>query len=71
MPAVVRPTGLQWGDNDGSLWIVGGGGALTEFGTTSLGASGAPTPSVRLDVAGHSLLWSVAFWPRPRGLPLN
>lgn len=64
------PTGLAF-DNDGSLWVVGGDGALTKFTAASLAASGAPEPSVRLDIAGHSLLWSLAFWPLVRGVPVN
>jgi sugar lactone lactonase YvrE len=64
------PVGLAF-DGDGNLWVVGGTGALTEFARSSLGASGAPAPSARLHVSGHSVFWSVAFWPRPAGLPLN
>ncbi len=62
------PVGLAF-DGEGNLWVVGGGGALTKYAAASLGASGAPEPSARLDVAGHTLLWSMAFWPRPAGLP--
>jgi sugar lactone lactonase YvrE len=65
--SLTLPTGLAF-DSDGSLWVVGGDGALTKFASESLAASGAPVPSARLDIAGHSLLWSIAFWPRPRGL---
>lgn len=63
------PVGLAF-DGDGSLWVVGGEGILTKFGRASLGASGAPEPSARLRIADYSLIWSVAFWPRPAGLPL-
>src|SRR2546422_3575484 len=64
------PVGLAF-DAEGSLWVVGGAGTLTKFARTSLGASGAPEPSARLTIAGHQVLWSAAFWPRPAGLPLN
>ena len=64
------PVGLAF-DAEGSLWVVGGGGALTRFAAASLTASGATAPSTRLDVSGHSLFWSLAFWPRPAGLPLR
>lgn len=64
------PVGLAF-DGDGNLWVVGGTGALTRFARASLGASGAPAPSARLQVSGHSLFWSIAFWPKPDGLPLN
>ncbi len=64
------PVGLAFAE-DGSLWVVGGAGALTKFAPASIGASGAPVPSARLKVSGHSVFWSVAFWPKPAGLPLN
>jgi len=58
-------------DGDGNLWVVGGGGVLTEFARASLGVTGAPVPSGRFQLAGYSLFWNVAFWPKPAGLPLN
>lgn len=61
------PVGLAF-DGEGSLWVMGGGGALTRFAAASLAASGATAPSTRLDVSGHTLFWSLAFWPRPAGL---
>jgi len=64
------PAGLAF-DADGSLWVMGGAGALEKFSSAALGATGAPAPSVRLAITGHTLFWSVAFWPRPAGLPLN
>src|SRR5437867_5210956 len=68
--SLALPVGLAF-DAEGSLWVVGGAGSLTKFARTSLGASGAPEPSARLTIAGHQVLWSAAFWPRPAGLPLN
>lgn len=61
------PVGLAF-DGEGSLWVLGGGGALTRFAAASLAASGATAPSTRLDVSGHTLFWGIAFWPRPAGL---
>ena len=68
--SLALPVGLAF-DAEGSLWVVGATGALTKFARTSLGASGAPEPSARLTMPGHSVLWSAAFWPKPAGLPLN
>ncbi len=64
------PLGLAF-EQDGSLWVVGGTGVLVKFAPASLGASGAPVPSVRLRISGRVLFWSVALWPKPTGLPLN
>ena len=64
------PVGLAF-DDDGGLWVIGGAGALTQLAPASLGATGAPAPSARLKVSGRTLFWSVAFWPKPTGLPLN
>jgi sugar lactone lactonase YvrE len=64
------PTGLAF-DPDGSMWVMGGTGALEKFPRTSLGASGAPAPSVRLTFTNYNLFWNVAFWPKPAALPLN
>jgi sugar lactone lactonase YvrE len=64
------PVGLAF-DGDGNLWVVGGGGVLTEFARASLGVTGAPVPSGRFQLTGYSLFWNVAFWPKPAGLPLN
>jgi sugar lactone lactonase YvrE len=58
-------------DSEGSLWVMGGIGALEKFPKTSLAASGAPAPSVRLTFTNYTLFWNVAFWPKPTGLPLN
>jgi sugar lactone lactonase YvrE len=64
------PVGLAF-DGDGGLWVVGGAGGLTRFSKASLGVTGIPAPSSKLSIAGHALFWSVAFWPRPAGLPLR
>lgn len=68
--SLMIPSGLAF-EADGSLWVMGGAGALEKFASASLGASGAPSPSVRLGVTGYVLFWSVALWPKPAGLPLN
>ncbi len=64
------PAGLAF-DNDGSLWVMGGAGALEKFPRSALNATGAPAPGVRIGVTGYVLFWSVAFWPTPAPLPLN
>jgi len=64
------PLGLAF-DGAGSLWVVGGEGSVIEYDHSSLAASGAPEPTLRLQLTGRLLLWSAAFWPKPAGLPLN
>jgi sugar lactone lactonase YvrE len=64
------PFGLAF-DSDGSLWVMGGADALEKFSRTSIAATGAPSPSVRVRLPGYILFWNVAFWPKPTGLPLN
>ncbi|MGH7702347.1 MAG: hypothetical protein ACREMO_04600 [Gemmatimonadales bacterium] len=64
------PEGLAF-DAGGNLWVMNLGGALEQFGRADLGSSGAPAPRARLVVSGHLDFWSVAFWPKPAGLPLN
>lgn len=66
---VIHPVGLAF-DAAGNLWVAGGSGTLTQFARASLGATGAPAPSARFQLTGYTLLWSVAFWPKPAGLPL-
>lgn len=68
--SVNLPEGLAF-DADGSLWVMNGDGVLEKFGSTALGSSGSVAPTVRLALTGHVLFWSVAFWPKPPGLPLN
>jgi len=64
------PFGLAF-DGEGSLFVIGGAGGLTKFLKKSLGVTGSPAPAAKLTVAGHSFFWSVAFWPKPAGLPLR
>jgi sugar lactone lactonase YvrE len=64
------PTGLAF-DSEGSLWVMGGTGALEKFPKASLAATGAPAPSMRLTFSNYNLFWNVAFWPKPIGLSLN
>lgn len=68
--ALGNPVGLAF-DTDGAMWVVGDADAVEKFPKTSLGATGAPAPSVRLTLANYTLFWNVAFWPKPSGLPLN
>jgi sugar lactone lactonase YvrE len=64
------PAGLAF-DSEGSLWVMGGTGILEKFPRASLAASGAPAPAVTLRLKDYLLFWSVAFWPKPPGLPIN
>jgi sugar lactone lactonase YvrE len=64
------PAGLAF-DSDGSLWVMGGTGALEKFPRAALNTTAAPSPSVRIGLTGYVLFWSVAFWPTPASLPLN
>jgi sugar lactone lactonase YvrE len=68
--SLTLPAGLAF-DADGSLWVLGGTGSLTNFASASLGATGAPVPAARLQISGESLFWGVALSPRPAGLPLH
>jgi sugar lactone lactonase YvrE len=65
-----NPVGLAF-DAEGDLWVVGRTGTLARIASTSLGVTGTPAPGALLQINGHSLFWSLAFWPRPAGLPLN
>jgi sugar lactone lactonase YvrE len=60
------PVGLAF-DGGGNLWVLGGAGGLTKYAQSSLGRSGPVAPSAQLEIAGHTLFWSLAFWPRPVG----
>ncbi|HET9275594.1 MAG TPA: NHL repeat-containing protein [Gemmatimonadales bacterium] len=64
------PTGLAF-DADGSLWVGGATGVLTQVRPATLIASGSPAPTARLTIAGHSIFWSAAFRTNPAGLPLH
>jgi sugar lactone lactonase YvrE len=65
-----NPVGVAF-DVEGDLWVVGRTGALARLAGTSLRATGSPAPSASLQISGHSLFWSLAFWPRPPGLPFD
>jgi sugar lactone lactonase YvrE len=64
------PTGLAF-DSTGNLWVANGDGVLDKFNSETLRTSGAPVPNVTVQLRGVPLLWNIAFWPKPRGLPLN
>ena len=68
--ALSVPVGLAF-DADGSLWVVGGTGALTRYSPAALSESGAAAPMLRSQIAEGSLFWNIAFWPIPQGLPLG
>jgi sugar lactone lactonase YvrE len=64
------PAGLAF-DTEGSLWIMGGQGTLSKFTAGSIAGSGNAEPLLQVKLANSVLLWSVAFWPKPSGFPLN
>lgn len=64
------PAGVAF-DQIGNLWITGAAGIVSKFTIQDIAASGPAAPSVRVEVADHLLLWSIAFWPKPSGFPLN
>jgi sugar lactone lactonase YvrE len=68
--SLALPVGLAF-DDQGSLWVIGATGMLSKFVRGSLTVSGSPVPSTVIRIVDHSLFWSVAFWPKPEGLPLN
>jgi sugar lactone lactonase YvrE len=68
--ALAVPVALAF-DAAGSLWVIGGTGALTKYTRAGLQVSGAAIPALRAQIAERSLFWSIAFWPIPSGLPLG
>jgi sugar lactone lactonase YvrE len=68
--SVSVPTGLAF-DDAGALWVVSGDGLLARYDRLQLTASGEPSASASLRVDAHVMLWSLAFWPKVRGLPIN
>jgi sugar lactone lactonase YvrE len=68
LPAL--PLGLAF-DDHGNLWVAYAEGVLTQYDQAALAVSGAPVPAVRVVINDHQLFRSLAFWPKPAGLPLN
>ena len=68
--ALPAPVGLAF-DSEGNLWAMSTTGILEKFAAADLAASGTRTPAVRLQLTDYLLLWGIAFWPVPEGLPLN
>jgi sugar lactone lactonase YvrE len=64
------PLGLAF-DEHQNLWVVYAEGVVTEYDHAALAASGTPAPAVRLMIKDHVLFRSLAFWPKPAGLPLR
>lgn len=58
-------------DAAGSLWVMSNTGILEKFAAADLATSGTRAPAVRLELTDYLLLWGIAFWPVPEGLPLN
>lgn len=65
-----HPLGLAF-DAAGNLWVVNANGVVSGFAKASLDASGSPLPIAQVQISGHSSFWSLAFWPKPAGLPLH
>lgn len=68
--ALPVPVALAF-DAAGNLWAMSSTGILEKFAAADLTASGTRTPAVRLELSDYTLLWGIAFWPVPEGLPLN
>ena len=64
------PAGLAF-DSFGNLWVAGASGVLTRFSLATITASGDAEPDAQIRLPNNALLWSVAFWPKPVGFPLN
>lgn len=67
---LIIPVALAF-DAEGSLWVMGGSGGLKKFEPDALDGEGSQQSSVKIVVSDHVLFWSIAFWPKPAGLPLN
>jgi sugar lactone lactonase YvrE len=64
------PLGLAFDDQE-NLWVVYAEGLLARYDHAAIAVSGDPTPAVRLIIPDHVVFRSLAFWPRPAGLPVN
>jgi sugar lactone lactonase YvrE len=64
------PLGVAFDDHQ-NLWVAYAEGELSRYDRAMLAASGAPAPAVRVVVSDLQLFRSIAFWPKPAGLPLN
>lgn len=69
-PSLGNPVGLAF-DPEGNLWIMNNWGTLSKFSIASIAASGPSAPDLQIEIEGHAFLWSIAFWPKPSGFPLN
>ncbi len=69
-PGTATPTGLAF-DSTRALWVMGADGTLAKLDRASLAVSGQPPVSAILGLPGRTLFWSIAFWPKVNGLPLN
>ena len=64
------PVGIAF-DAEGSIWIAGAQGVLSKFTAASIAASGPDEPVLQVKLQNNVLLWSIAFFPKPVGFPLN
>jgi hypothetical protein len=46
-------------------------GVLTKFMALEIAASGRVVPNLQIRIPDRVLFWSIAFWPKPAGFPLN
>lgn len=69
--SIDEPVALAF-DTDGSLWVMdGANGQLSKFPRSALAQTTSRAPALILTPSGYTLFWSIAFWPKPAGLPLN
>jgi len=64
------PLGVAF-DEHQNLWVMYAEGLLARYDHAALATSGDPAPAVRLVIPDHTVFRSLAFWPKPAGLPLN
>lgn len=64
------PVGLAF-DGEGNLWVMSVVGIVERFAATDLRTSGTPAAAVQIQLSNYLLVWGIAFWPVPAGLPIN
>ncbi|MEO7963135.1 MAG: SMP-30/gluconolactonase/LRE family protein [Gemmatimonadaceae bacterium] len=69
-PAFGLPVVLAF-DAEQSLWVLDVSGRLGQFSKSDLREGGSKDPRVTVEIQDNSPLAGLAFFPKPRGLPLN